>query len=61
MKSLLKAITGTLLMSAMFWGLSGCKDSFIEEHTYTANVPIYMSWNDLRKSSEPQPPEGIVE
>ena len=61
MKSLLKTITGTLLMSAMFWGLSGCKDSFIEEHTYTANVPIYMSWSDLRKSSEPQPPEGIVE
>ncbi len=61
MNSLLKAITGSLLMTAMFWGLSGCKDSFIEEHTYTANVPIYMSWSDLRKASDPMPPEPIAE
>lgn len=61
MKTLLKTISGTLLMAAMFWGLSGCKDSFIEEHTYTANVPVYMSWSDLRKSTEPQTSRAIVE
>jgi hypothetical protein len=61
MKTLLKTISGTLLMASMFWGLSGCKDSFIEEHTYTANVPIYMSWSDLRKSSTPQASKAIVE
>lgn len=61
MKSLLKAITGSLLISAMFGGLSGCKDSFIEEHTYTANVPIYMSWSDLRKTTVSQAPKAIVE
>lgn len=48
-------------MIGMFWGLSGCKDGFIEEHTFTANVPVYLSWDDLRKSAVPQSPEAIGE
>jgi len=61
MKTISKIISGTLLIFCMFWGLSGCKDSYIEEHTYTANVPVYLSWNDLRNSALPQSPLAIGE
>lgn len=61
MKLLLKTITSSLLISAMFGSLLGCKDNFIEQHTYTANVPIYMSWSDLRKTNASLAPKAIVE
>jgi len=61
MKPISKMITGAMLMIGMFWCLSGCKDSYIEEHTYTANVPVYLSWSELRKPALPQSPEAIGE
>jgi hypothetical protein len=61
MKSISRILTGAMLMIGIFWSLSGCKDSFYEEHTYTANVPVYLSWDDLRKSTLPQSPTTIGE
>ncbi|HBS87419.1 MAG: hypothetical protein A2W91_13730 [Bacteroidetes bacterium GWF2_38_335] len=39
--------------------LSGCKDKVIEKRVYTANVPVYMSYSDLR-SAEIQSVEPVA-
>ncbi len=58
--SLLKrTATGTALL-AMVISLSGClKDKQVKEVTFTANVPVYMSYEDLRNSIEVQEPTAI--
>lgn len=48
---------GILLVGSLALGLSSCKDSCTNEMIYDANVPIYLSYEDLRqpattKSSE---------
>lgn len=58
--SLLKrTATGTALL-AMVISLSGClKDKQVKEVTFTANVPVYMSYEDLRNSIEVQEPTAV--
>ena len=45
-----RTAAGTALL-AMVISLSGClKDKQVKEVTFTANVPVYMSYEDLRLS-----------
>ena len=54
-----RAATGAALL-AMVISLSGClKDKKVKEVTFTANVPVYMSYDDLRSSIEVQDPIAV--
>lgn len=54
--SFLRTVAGVALF-ALVISLSGClKDKKVKEVTFTANVPVYMSYEDLRNSIEVQEP-----
>ena len=40
----------TMLLVVLAASLSGCMDRTIEKITYTANVPVYMPFNEFRSS-----------
>ncbi|MDP2423020.1 MAG: hypothetical protein Q8M23_01615, partial [Bacteroidales bacterium] len=40
--------------------ISACRDKVYEEVTYTANVPIYMSFNDFRNAVKRSQPKDLV-
>lgn len=58
MKTSVKALLTLLVMAA---SLPGCMDSTIERVTYTANVPVYMSFTEFRSSFEVTEPVEITQ
>jgi len=48
--------TGSMLI-LIFLFTTACEDKRLQ--TYTANVPIYLSYEDLRKTIEAEPPQDI--
>jgi hypothetical protein len=44
--NLIQVISFLMVMATAF---TACKDTFVERHTYTANVPQYMSYDQMRE------------
>ncbi len=58
MKNLIKASITLLVLAA---SLTGCMDKTVERITYTANVPVYMSFAEFRTSFEKSDPIEITQ
>lgn len=56
MKNSIKAIMTFLILTVI---LPGCMDKATEKVTYTANVPVYMSFSDFRASFQKSEPAAI--
>jgi hypothetical protein len=56
MKTSVKTSITLLVLAA---SLQGCMDSTIERVTYTANVPVYMSFTEFRSSFDVTEPVEI--
>ncbi len=54
-----KFVAGSLFTIAVL--LFACKDKTMSKYTYTANVPIYMSFEDLRSSVKTENPKNLNE
>ncbi|HQB79522.1 MAG TPA: hypothetical protein PLJ52_14355 [Tenuifilaceae bacterium] len=54
-----KSVIKPLLILAVAVGFSSCTDTTTETITYTANVPVYMSYNDFRSSFKVSEPQDI--
>ncbi|MBE0660913.1 MAG: hypothetical protein IH597_00465 [Bacteroidales bacterium] len=52
-KKLVPALLSSVLLFIVF--LSGCQDKVYEKVTYTANVPVYMSFEEFRGSVKKEP------
>jgi hypothetical protein len=46
-----------MMIAAFFW--SGCRDKVYEKITYTANVPVYMSFEDFRNAVKKVAPHEL--
>jgi hypothetical protein len=57
MKNLIRTSTLLLILTAL---LTGCMDKTVERITYTANVPVYMSFSDFRTSFQKSEPLEIT-
>lgn len=53
------AVKTALVFVAAAAGMSGCMDKTIEKITYTANVPVYMSYTEFRSSFKKSDPVEI--
>ena len=40
--------------------IAGCKDKLFEKRTYMANVPVYMTYDQLRSSVTSGQPQNLV-
>ncbi|MBM3420693.1 MAG: hypothetical protein FJY11_06110, partial [Bacteroidetes bacterium] len=56
MTSILKSATAFIILAA---ATSGCMDKTVERITYTANVPVYMSFTEFRNSFQKSEPVEI--
>ncbi len=56
MEKIIKSSIAILTLAA---SLSGCMDKTIEKITYTANVPVYMSYTEFRNSFTKSEPKEI--
>jgi hypothetical protein len=56
MRTILKPAIALIILTA---SMSGCMDKTIERVTYTANVPVYMSFTDFRTSFRKSAPVEI--
>lgn len=52
------AIAGLFLLTAT---LFSCKDEPMSQYTYTANVPVYLSFEDLRSAAKTEEPRNMQE
>ncbi len=57
MKNLIKASITLLVLTA---SLTGCMDRTVERITYTANVPVYMSFSEFRSNFQKSEPVEIT-
>ncbi|MBN4051264.1 hypothetical protein JYU16_00460 [bacterium AH-315-M05] len=51
--------TTTLIILAALT-ITGCKDKLFEKRTYMANVPVYMTYDQLRSSVTSEQPQNLV-
>lgn len=54
------SLTGLFIAALLVTSITGCRDKNIQERTYTANVPVYMDFDEFRSSVSSDAGHGIT-